>query len=603
MSERVKDGEVELNRLEAGRILDGRYEIIEYIGAGAFAAVYKARQLNIKRPVAIKVLNIINAWQDAATRKAFGDRFLREAQTAAQIRHTNVVTIYDFGIIADLGQPFIAMELLEGHDLEAELRKNGPMEPARALKLMLGSLEALGEGHDLGIVHKDLKPSNLYLVEPGTRRETLKIVDFGIARIQEKEGQKLTGTGQLFGTPQYLAPEYIEQQIATPALDVYQMGLILVEMLTAKTVVDVDNPYKCLMMHCNGDLPIPAALRQGAFGAVLNGAIEVDHKKRYPNANAFGDALRTISPSSIDVTAFDRNVQRQLGEAPTMAPGVNPVASTDVFAQPHATPTPSRPLTRDGLPAPGADAPAEPVDDADEPRRGISPILIGVAAVLLLGVVAGVAMLAFGGTDEPVKADPIARTTGPGETAPQTQAPPTDPADPDEAGGEDGEDEGAPDEAPASAIEVAVRADQEGAKFFVSGEDRGAGPVTLTFADASAAPLEVRVEKAGFQPLVMQVGPNDGPTFAATLTPVALEGTPPSDDGKGKAGAARKVDRKGATAGRPTDATETPVKTDTAEKSSTDAKGDTGKKSPKGMGFVDQPDSGNNKKKSIGFVE
>jgi len=599
MSERVKDDEVELHRLEPGRILDGRYEIIQFIGAGAFAAVYKARQLNIKRPVAIKVLNIINAWQDATTRKAFGDRFLREAQTAAQIRHTNVVTIYDFGIIADLGQPFIAMELLEGHDLEEELRKNGPMAPARAITLMLRCLEALGDGHELKIVHKDLKPANLYLVEPGTRRETLKIVDFGIARIQESENQKLTGTGQLFGTPQYLAPEYIEQQVAAPALDVYQMGLILVEMLTARTVVDVDNPYKCLMMHCNGDLPIPESLLQGAFGEVLKKSLAVDYKNRYPHANAFADALRDVDPSLIDVSAFDPAAQRSLGVAPTMGPDVGSVATTDMLSQPRATPTPDRPIMQLASAAETPSLrPAEPDEQDEAPRSGLSPVLIGVAVVLLLGVLVGVGVLAFGGDDT---RDELA-TNGP-----PVVEPPVVPArdTPKEDLAPEVEPVVAPKVAAPETIEVEVTAEQEGARIFVGGQDRGLAPVRISFEGNDAAAVEVRVEKEGFQDAVIQVAPTDGPTLTTRLTPSALEGTPSGGRrAAGAAGTGKEVARKGdrKAGGGKTPVETPPVKPDTGGKVDKGGESGTGKP-PKGMGFVDEPKGGNNKKGSIGFIE
>ena len=607
MSDRVREdeGEVDSHLIESGKILDGRYEVIEFLGAGAFAAVYKAKQLNIKRNVALKVLNIINAWQDAATRKAFGDRFLREAQTAAQIRHPNVVTIYDFGIIEDLGQPFIVMELLEGHDLEEELNLHGPMDAERAIELMLGSLEALGEGHELGIVHKDLKPANLFITDPGTRREKLKIVDFGIARIQEEEGQKLTGTGQLFGTPQYLAPEYIERQIAKPALDVYQMGLILVEMLTARTVVDVDNPYKCLMMHCNGELPIPPSLLEGAHGAVLKKALEVDWESRYTDAHAFGDALKTLDPKKMRVVDYDADTLRAMAEAPTMAGERSPsaYAGTDVLAQPRATPTPANPLPQPGdvglSPEPAAaaggydTAPSELIEGPSKTPY----LLLALAGVLALVLFAGISYLLVGDKDGDAMGavdSKVAMEEGgqkPEEKPPVEEGEqPTDKADevPSEAAVPPKED--VAKEAPAAEpVSVEITSDQQGARVFVGDEDRGETPVQLTFKGPDDEAIEVRLEKEGFEVASMKVGPKDGPSIEATLAPKALE------DSRASSRAER---RKAARAARK-------AKADGGDKVEAKVDDKPADKPKKGMGFVEekkQPE-GTTPKKKIGFIE
>lgn len=281
-------------KLAPGTILDHRYEIQGLLGSGGFALVYKALQRKINRTVAIKVLN---APHDPEVQKTYEDRFLREAQTAAQIRHPNVVTIHDYGIHE--GQPYIVMELLEGHDLKEEIQNHGALPPSRALPLFCACLDALGEGHEHQIIHKDLKPSNLFITNPGTRREALRVLDFGIARLGEDDTGRLTGTGLVLGTPKYYAPEYARSQIATPALDVYQMALILVESLTRSPVVGLTDAYACLLKHCNGELDIPDALLQSPLGPVLAKALDLDHTLRYPNAHAFREALETIDPTSI----------------------------------------------------------------------------------------------------------------------------------------------------------------------------------------------------------------------------------------------------------------------------------------------------------------
>ena len=177
------------------------------------------------------------------------------------------------------------------------------MERGRALALFMPCLEALAEAHRLGIVHKDLKPSNLFLTHPGTRREALLIVDFGVARITREAEDALkeagggeTLPGQAVGTPPYMAPEYIERQIVTPALDVYQMGLILCEALSGRQVVSSEVGWSALVMHVSGELDIPSVvLEDDALRPVLFKALDKDHMRRYPDAGALMKALEAIA--------------------------------------------------------------------------------------------------------------------------------------------------------------------------------------------------------------------------------------------------------------------------------------------------------------------
>jgi len=272
--------------LSVGTIVDGKFEVVDTIGAGGFARVYKARQLNIERPVALKLLN---TFADADTDSTTA-RFLQEAKVAAQIRHPNVVAIYDFGVFE--GRPYIVMELLEGYDLKHSLRTFGPMDPAQAIQLVADALDALGKGHEKGIVHKDLKPGNLFLHDPGRRSQSLRILDFGIARVQHSTA--MTQSQQVLGTPRYYAPEYVQQRIVTPALDVYQMGLILVEMLTAEPLVAINDPFLCMMHHCTGQLALPVALWESSLGPVLASALATEHFKRFSDGHAFRDALEQV---------------------------------------------------------------------------------------------------------------------------------------------------------------------------------------------------------------------------------------------------------------------------------------------------------------------
>ena len=274
--------------LPEGLIIDDRYKILGIIGEGGFATVYYAHDLTIDREVAIKVMDLKKGVSDNYVK-----RFFREAKAAAKIHHNNVVAIYDFGHIEATGQPFITMELLRGHTLNDELSKKGPLTPRRAFRLFRPVIEALSFGHQLGIIHKDLKPENLYIVDPDGPRETMKVLDFGVARLQS-EATKLTNDGQILGTPRYLAPEYIQSQAVSPAIDVYQMALIMSEALCGTPAVSGEF-YQVMMLHCSGQLRISPFLLEGEVGQVFMKALAVKPQERYADCEAFGQALDSIA--------------------------------------------------------------------------------------------------------------------------------------------------------------------------------------------------------------------------------------------------------------------------------------------------------------------
>ena len=271
-----------------GTIIEGRYEVLSVLGTGGFATVYRARQLRLNQDVALKVMDI-----QRGVDPTYQERFFREAQIAAKIHHNNVVKVFDYGMVESIKQPYIAMELLQGHDLYHEVERHGPLSPKRAFRLFRPVLDALAMGHQMGIVHKDLKPENLFLTEIGTPRECMKILDFGVARIESARMAKLTGAGQLLGTPQYLAPEYIRDQYVSPAIDVYQIALIMSEALTGIPAVSSD-PFGAMMQHCEGKLRIADFLLEGDVGNIFYKAVAIDPHERYANADEFGCALDTI---------------------------------------------------------------------------------------------------------------------------------------------------------------------------------------------------------------------------------------------------------------------------------------------------------------------
>ncbi len=280
-----------------GSKLSGRYEIQRELGAGGFAVVYAASDLHVERDVAVKVIDLSRAGR-GPERVAFVRRFEREARLAASVKHPCIVEVYDYGV-SENEVPYMVMEMLDGHDLEVHLTRNGPMSAIELLPRFIDALEGLGYAHEAGIVHKDLKPSNLFMKFPGSRREQICILDFGVARVHTSASAKLTQTDNVLGTPRYMAPEYSTSQTVTPALDVYQMGLILVECLSGRSVVDHPEPMAAMFQHVRGELPIPQPLLNSDLGPILERALSVEHTERYANGFELADALRAINPASI----------------------------------------------------------------------------------------------------------------------------------------------------------------------------------------------------------------------------------------------------------------------------------------------------------------
>lgn len=200
----------------------GRYRVERTLGQGGMAAVYLAHDSELDRSVAIKVLA-----EHLSSDEAFRQRFVREARMAAGLSHPNIVHVYDQG--DENGRPFIVMECVDGHTLGEELKRTGALPPARVVDLALQVCGGLEHAHASGLVHRDIKPGNLLLSENGT----VKIADFGIARAAQ--ATKLTQIGSILGTAAYLAPEQAAGEPVTAAADIYSLGCVLFELLTART--------------------------------------------------------------------------------------------------------------------------------------------------------------------------------------------------------------------------------------------------------------------------------------------------------------------------------------------------------------------------------
>ena len=236
-----------------GRRLIEQYVLVEKIGEGGMGAVYLADQPTMGRRAVVKLLHpaLSRDPQVAA-------RFNLEARAAAALNHPHIVTVYNYGAFAD-GVLYLAMEHLDGRDLERAIEESGRMSPTRAVHVARQICDALGEAHARGVVHRDLKPSNVMLVTRGRDDEFVKVLDFGIAKVR---GVALTATGMIFGTPEYMSPEQLRGGALDGRSDLYALGVVLFEMLSGRLPFACETPEQC-----DGGAPRGAATDGGEVGA------------------------------------------------------------------------------------------------------------------------------------------------------------------------------------------------------------------------------------------------------------------------------------------------------------------------------------------------
>jgi tRNA A-37 threonylcarbamoyl transferase component Bud32 len=274
-----------------GTTLSGRYVIEDRLGEGGMATVYRARYKLMDRPCAVKVMNPAYA-TDATVR----ERFRREAKSAQALSHPNVIEIFDQGERDD-GTPYIVMELLEGHTLSA-LIDGGPIVAPRAIPLMIQMARGIARAHDLGVVHRDLKPDNIFICRRTDGSDLVKILDFGIAR--SRTDTRLTSQGELFGTPQYMAPERVMSGETGPSVDLYAIGVIFFEMVTASLPFEAPDPPTFLVKHIKEMPPSPRSRNSRVpepLDALILQLLEKDPKARPVDAHRIEKDLVALSQS------------------------------------------------------------------------------------------------------------------------------------------------------------------------------------------------------------------------------------------------------------------------------------------------------------------
>lgn len=356
--------------MEIPTVLDDRYQLTERIGEGGMAEVYLGTDIRLKRDIAVKVLR-----PQYSSDKQFLDRFLDEARAMAGFSHPNIVNVYDAG--RERGRSYIVMEYVAGTDLRKLIKQRGALSVEQAMKIAEQVAQGVAAAHNKHIVHRDIKPGNVLITPDGD----VKVADFGIARAVS-DSKHLTEPGVVWGTTAYLSPEQIRGDAATPASDVYSMGVVLYEMLSGKPPFQGEDRVAIALQHLH-DAPTSLSEKNPKVPRgvenLINRAMAKEPSQRYSTADEFARAIRMYLDAGNDSTI----AQSAMPQA----------ARPQQRQQPAATqPPPRRRSTTTGAPSsssrrqrPRASARAQPA-----PSPGIDwfGIALGIIALLMvLGLV------------------------------------------------------------------------------------------------------------------------------------------------------------------------------------------------------------------------
>ena len=408
---------------DVGAVLGGRYRLVELLGQGGMATVYRARDAQLERDVAVKILR-----PEYGADPDFNERFRHEARSAASLNHPAVVAVYDYG--TDPIGPFSVRELVEGEDRSTIIRRSGALPPRAAARLVAQAARAVAAAHARGFVHRDIKPGNILV----TRDGRVKVADFGIARALAESALTLPGT--TLGSVHYFSPEQARGELATPASDIYSLGIVLFELLTGRRPWTGDTAAAIATARLTGAVPSPARVHGGippTLDAIDRKALATNPEGRFATANAMADALEAYLgderaaegqgthkaaagagavPAAAGAAAGAVGAARAAGALPAAAAGVarpNPEARIAYPADAYAAGTAVPPPARRAVPvnSPSTDDP----DDLEPGPRFGGPWL-WISAVLAISILA-LAAFVF-----------VKLSAGPGpSTAPQVQVP------------------------------------------------------------------------------------------------------------------------------------------------------------------------------------
>jgi eukaryotic-like serine/threonine-protein kinase len=340
-----------------GRVVDGRWKIVKAIGRGGMGVVYEGQNVSIGKRVALKFIDAEYASDPEVT-----GRFQREAKAASAVESTHIVEVFDTGQTED-GRPYLVMELLRGESLRGRIRRLGRIVPDEAAQIVAQTLRGLTRAHAAGVIHRDLKPDNLFVVQRDDDELFVKILDFGISKVRraqsDVDGHTLTRKGSVLGTPNYMAPEQAQGHAdLDERADLFSVGAILFECLTGHPPHHDLTSYEAIIVAmCTKDAPdvrtidptIPDALAE-----IATVALSRDRNKRFASADVFLEALRAAAPGAIPSrrTPFSAKLPASPpvdGDAATLSAGVPGSSSGDPAAGGDPIPTKTSWTSRGGL--------------------------------------------------------------------------------------------------------------------------------------------------------------------------------------------------------------------------------------------------------------
>jgi eukaryotic-like serine/threonine-protein kinase len=402
------------------QLVADRYRVIKKLGEGGMGSVYLAEHVVIEKKLALKVLA-----PELARRSDLVARFLQEARSASRIGHENVIDIMDFGQSPD-GLVYISMEFLDGKDLGEIVRSKGAMEWKDARGIVLQICRALRAAHDKGIVHRDMKPENIFLIQREGQPHFVKILDFGIAKVMglDPNGPRLTRTGMIFGTPEYMAPEQAEGKDTDHRADIYAVGCIMYHLITGQTPFVAESFMTMLTKHLMEEPVAPSARRPDLvitpeMDALILKALEKDREKRW---QSMAELLEAVGVCPGPETA----VSKPAGGLTVEMGGAHAAAALKILRA-RGTATETSRVSRKAVDSALADA--EMGVEPTAASRGKTLVLV-IVGVVLGGAVAAWLALSHGKLQPPSSPPPaaIAPATPP-PVAPATP-PPVAPAPP-----------------------------------------------------------------------------------------------------------------------------------------------------------------------------
>jgi serine/threonine-protein kinase len=466
-----------------GTTVAGRYKILRKLGEGGMGVVYLAEHVFIEKKVAIKILS------DDMSRKAdLVARFMQEAKAASKIGHENIIDITDFGETAS-GGVFFVMEFLDGADLSHYIREGGPMSIDRVRYIFNQICRALGAAHSKGIIHRDMKPENIYLITREGKADWVKVLDFGIAKISslDEGGSRLTRTGMIFGTPEYMSPEQARGDKPDHRVDVYAAGCILYEMLTGDVPFHAETFMGVLTKHMF-EQPQPPSQRapdqhiSPELEEVVLKALAKDRDQRYQNMKDLALAFEG---------AVGGDATLAWGNEGSGVMNVPKGETSNLVRLGGAT---ARKM-------PAANITGAPITDGPKSRM---PMILGLVALLAIGGGAAVVVLNKKPPPPTVTPNPVVQKVEPKPVEKPVEKPkPVEPV----------------------ISKISLESTPSGADVFAGAEKLGVTPATLEY-KPDTAPFEVSLRKKGFKEQKLKVSPDRSRDYVVELSAERKESHP-----------------------------------------------------------------------------